>query len=212
MVEGSDGSGPGKHPLEAFVRSMTCADGGRVLPGGWRRATVSTPAGAVRVLVLPVSDIAQAIREVEALGPPAGGPLRVAATGGGALRHRAELERGLGAQLAVVKELEAVARGLLTDADGPLAGEQALVCNVGTGVSLASVDAQGGVERVSGSGIGGATFWGLVRRLTQFGDFDEAVAAAHGSGRLGAADTLVEDIYGREASKEIGLAPDLVAG
>ncbi|KAJ2713525.1 hypothetical protein H4R19_002204 [Coemansia spiralis] len=203
---------PSEHPLEWYLRRAASAVSGPSLPDTWQRATAATSAGQMGALLLPVADMARLIDGVEALGPAACGSIRVAATGGGALKHREELERRLGVQLVVVSELDAVVRGLLADADGAAAGEQAVVCNVGTGISLVSVDAQGGVERVSGSGIGGATFWGLVRRLTQFAGFDEAVLAAHTSGRLGAADTLVEDIYGRETSKAIGLAPDLVAG
>ncbi|KAJ2765675.1 hypothetical protein IWQ57_004683 [Coemansia nantahalensis] len=204
--------GPGEHPLETYLRRAASAEGAPALPDTWQRATVATAAGALDALLLPVADMARLMEGVEQLGPAAGGPLCVAATGGGALKHRAELERRLGVELVAVPELDAVVHGLLADPGGAAAGERALVCNVGTGLSLASVDAQGAVQRVSGSGIGGATFWGLVRRLTRFAAFDDAVVAARDRGRLGAADTLVGDIYGPDSAAAIGLPPDLVAG
>ncbi|KAJ2910749.1 hypothetical protein GGI21_000542 [Coemansia aciculifera] len=138
--------------------------------------------------------------------------VRVAATGGGALRLLKEIEEMLGVELVIVDELKALTSGWRVDA-GESAKYPALVCNVGTGVSLVSVGAALGVyERVSGSGIGGATFWGLVRRLTQFTSFSDAVVAAAHSGDPGRADTLVGDIYGVETSKAIGMPADLVAG
>ncbi|KAJ2505005.1 hypothetical protein IWW47_002252 [Coemansia sp. RSA 2052] len=144
--------------------------------------------------------------------------IRVAATGGGALRLQKEIEEMLGAELVIVEELKALASGWRVDAESLADSEgsveyPALVCNVGTGVSLVSVGATRGVyERVSGSGIGGATFWGLVQRLTQFASFSDAVVIAEQSGDPGKADTLVGDIYGVETSKAIGMPADLVAG
>ncbi|KAJ2818489.1 hypothetical protein FBU31_005854, partial [Coemansia sp. 'formosensis'] len=144
--------------------------------------------------------------------------IRVVATGGGALRLQTEIEDALGVELVMVEELKALTNGWRVDAEsfsdseGPVA-YPALVCNVGTGVSLVSVGAaHDDYERVSGSGIGGATFWGLVQRLTQFTSFSEAVTAAELSGDPGQADTLVGDIYGVENSKAIGMPADLVAG
>ncbi|KAJ2489168.1 hypothetical protein IWW37_004207 [Coemansia sp. RSA 2050] len=143
---------------------------------------------------------------------------RVSATGGGALRLRAEAEEMLGIELLIVDELKALTSGWRVDAESLAASEgpveyPALVCNIGTGVSLVSVGAaHGEYERVSGSGIGGATFWGLVQRLTRFTSFGEAVTAAKLSGDPGQADTLVGDIYGVDTSKAIGMPADLVAG
>ncbi|KAJ1822733.1 hypothetical protein GGH91_001983 [Coemansia sp. RSA 2671] len=144
--------------------------------------------------------------------------IRVSATGGGALRLRAEIEEMLGVELLIVDELKALTSGWRVDAeslaesDGPVE-YPALVCNVGTGVSLVSVGAaHSEYERVSGSGIGGATFWGLVQRLTLFTSFGDAVTAAKQSGDPGQADTLVGDIYGVDTSKAIGMPADLVAG
>ncbi|KAJ2109181.1 hypothetical protein GGF48_005778 [Coemansia sp. RSA 921] len=203
------------HPLVSFIRNRSLHED-KSLSDGWKSTVFSRPGKdskehLFRALIIPTTDIEQLMNSVETQESHASGKIRIAATGGGAHKYKDELERRLNVQLLIVKELEATAHGLLVDSEQSV-GTQMLLCNVGTGVSLATVDEQGEVERVSGSGVGGATFWGLVKRLTQFSSFNEAILAAHNAGVLGKTDTLVEDIYGRETSKEIGLAPDLVAG
>jgi len=48
-----------------------------------------------------------------------------------------------------------------------------LLVNIGSGVSVIKVEGDGKYERISGSSLGGGTFWGLARLLTQRKDFDE---------------------------------------
>ena len=48
-----------------------------------------------------------------------------------------------------------------------------LLVNIGSGVSLLKVEGDGQYERVSGSSLGGGTFWGLCRLLTRCKGFDE---------------------------------------
>ena len=50
-----------------------------------------------------------------------------------------------------------------------------LLVNIGSGVSIVKVDGHGKYERVSGSSLGGGTFWGLARLLTGRKDFDEVM-------------------------------------
>jgi type II pantothenate kinase len=45
--------------------------------------------------------------------------------------------------------------------------------NIGSGVSMLKVSGDGKFERVSGSSLGGGTFWGLCRLLTKCRGFDE---------------------------------------
>lgn len=45
--------------------------------------------------------------------------------------------------------------------------------NIGSGVSMLKVSGDGNYERVSGSSLGGGTFWGLCRLLTKCRGFDE---------------------------------------
>ncbi|KAJ2612645.1 hypothetical protein H4S08_002612 [Coemansia sp. RSA 1365] len=217
VLEENNSSDNIQHPLLTFVRNIASQNNGKI-PSGWKCSVARIPEDAsdtnstiLRALVLPTADIDLLIDKVKDQLCATARVIQIAATGGGALNYKEKLELGLCVKLVVAKELDAVAAGLLVDI-GTTSEEQMLVCNIGTGVSLVSVDKQGKIERVSGSGIGGATFWGLAKRLTNFKSFDQAVIAAKKNGILGKADTLVEDIYGRETSKEIGLAPDLVAG
>jgi type II pantothenate kinase len=66
--------------------------------------------------------------------------------------------------------------------------------------------------RVSGSTIGGGTYWGLIRLLTDIEDFETVIRLA-GRGDPSKVDLMVSDIYGDkpEALEKMGLAPDLVA-
>lgn len=48
-----------------------------------------------------------------------------------------------------------------------------LLVNIGSGVSMVKVTGEGQFERVSGSSLGGGTFWGLCRLLTGLQDFDD---------------------------------------
>lgn len=48
-----------------------------------------------------------------------------------------------------------------------------LLVNIGSGVSLLKVEGDGQYERVSGSNLGGGTFWGLCRLLTRCKSFDK---------------------------------------
>ncbi|KAJ2004044.1 hypothetical protein GGI04_002734 [Coemansia thaxteri] len=218
------------HPLAAFIRGYTQPGPGQhqCLPVGWsaRKAAAGPTAqwleqiGAtsLHALVLPTPELPSIIEQIATRSPDVAGRIQVAATGGGAIKFRADIEAKLNVDFVAVDELKATVSGWRAEAEELAGGEDAteypaLICNVGTGVSLVRVDdAQGTYERVSGSGIGGATFWGLVRRLTQFPSFDDAVCAARQSGDPGKADMLVGDIYGAEASAAIGLPPDLVAG
>jgi len=62
---------------------------------------------------------------------------------------------------------------------------------------------------VSGCSIGGGTFWGLVRLLTKFTSFPDAIEAAE-KGDNSKVAMLVKDIYGGSYSK-LGLPGDIVA-
>ena len=70
-----------------------------------------------------------------------------------------------------------------------------LLVNIGSGVSMVRVDGEGRHQRVSGTNIGGGTFWGLCRLLTGLTNFDEILALSS-QGDNSAVDMLVGDIYG----------------
>ncbi|CAM9803199.1 unnamed protein product [Ectocarpus sp. 12 AP-2014] len=76
----------------------------------------------------------------------------------------------------------------------------ALVVSLGSGVSIIKVDGPAKFKRVSGSSIGGGTYWGLCRLLTEATSYDESLDMAR-QGNSDKVDMLVGDIYGRGYSK-----------
>jgi type II pantothenate kinase len=87
-----------------------------------------------------------------------------------------------------------------------------MLVTIGTGVSVLRVDGPRQHERVSGSTIGGGTFWGLMRLLTDVETFEDAMKKAE-QGDPGKVDMMVGDIYGEDsdALEKLGLAADIVA-
>lgn len=87
-----------------------------------------------------------------------------------------------------------------------------MLVTIGTGVSILRVDGPRKHERVSGSTIGGGTYWGLIRLLTDLEDFEDVMRLAE-RGDPSKVDMMVGDIYGKnsEVLEKIGLASDLVA-
>lgn len=70
-----------------------------------------------------------------------------------------------------------------------------LVVNIGSGVSILKVTSPSEFERVSGSSVGGGTYWGLCRLLTKCSTYEEVVDLAE-NGNASNIDMLVKDIYG----------------
>jgi len=87
-----------------------------------------------------------------------------------------------------------------------------LLVTIGTGVSILRVDGPRKHQRVSGSSIGGGTYWGLIRLLTDVEDF-EAVMRLAEKGDPAKVDMMVGDIYGKDskALEKLGLPSDIVA-
>ncbi|MGK3733602.1 MAG: pantothenate kinase [Bacillariaceae sp.] len=87
-----------------------------------------------------------------------------------------------------------------------------MLVTIGTGVSVLRVDGPRQHERVSGSTIGGGTFWGLMRLLTDVESFEDSMKLAE-KGDLSKVDMMVGDIYGdnSEALDKLGLAANIVA-
>ena len=84
-----------------------------------------------------------------------------------------------------------------------------LLVNIGSGVSIIKVD-KDGFERVSGTNIGGGTFLGLCRLLTEHTDFDQMLACS-ADGDNSKVDMLVGDIYGGRDYSNIGLSSNTIA-
>ncbi|XP_022734128.1 pantothenate kinase 1-like isoform X1 [Durio zibethinus] len=85
-----------------------------------------------------------------------------------------------------------------------------LLVNIGSGVGMIKVDGDGKFERVSGTNLGGGTFWGLGRLLTKDENFDGLLELSHqGNNRV--VDMLVGDIYGGTGYGKIGLSATTIA-
>lgn len=78
-----------------------------------------------------------------------------------------------------------------------------LLCNIGTGVSIVVVNGENDFTRVSGTAIGGGTFWGLTQLLTKVDNFDEAMQLAS-TGSAQRLHLLVKDIYGGDYNLQGG--------
>lgn len=70
-----------------------------------------------------------------------------------------------------------------------------LVVNIGSGVSILKITSPGKFERVSGSSVGGGTYWGLCRLLTSCSSYEKVLDLAE-TGNAAEVDMLVKDIYG----------------
>ncbi|XP_074642047.1 pantothenate kinase 3-like [Tubulanus polymorphus] len=84
-----------------------------------------------------------------------------------------------------------------------------LIVNIGSGVSILTVNSQNDYRRVSGTSLGGGTFLGLCCLLTDCETFEEAIELA-AKGDNTNVDKLVKDIYGGDYPK-MNLSGDLVA-
>lgn len=91
----------------------------------------------------------------------------------------------------------------------PSAHLPCLLVNIGSGVSILKVDADGTFERVSGTSLGGGTLWGLLSLLTPARTFDEMLALSE-EGDNAAVDMLVGDIFGTDYLK-FGLKSTTIA-
>ncbi|KAG6551234.1 hypothetical protein Mapa_007160 [Marchantia paleacea] len=85
-----------------------------------------------------------------------------------------------------------------------------LLVNIGSGVSMIKVDGDGVYQRVSGTNVGGGTFWGLGRLLMKCKTFDEILELSQG-GDNSSVDMLVGDIYGGLDYNKIGLSASTIA-
>jgi len=91
-----------------------------------------------------------------------------------------------------------------------------LLVNIGSGVSMirCNSETEGDFVRVGGSLIGGGTFWGLVRSMTNLKSWDEIneMTRIDGPGDNTNVDLLVGDIYGYNATSLPGNLPvDIIA-
>lgn len=153
----------------------------------------------------------------------------IKATGGGAFKYAELLKEKLGVTLDKEDEMDCLVAGLnfllkairdeaFTHMEGQKRFVQIdpndmfpyLLVNVGSGVSMIKVDGDGKFQRVSGTNVGGGTFWGLGRLLTNCKSFDEILELSQ-RGDNSAVDMLVGDIYGGLDYSKIGLSASTIA-
>ncbi|KAK2663750.1 hypothetical protein Ddye_002324 [Dipteronia dyeriana] len=153
----------------------------------------------------------------------------IKATGGGAFRFADLFKERLGVSLDKEDEmnclvaganflLKAIRHEAFTHMEGRKEFVQIdhndlfpyLLVNIGSGVSMIKVDGDGKFQRVSGTNVGGGTYWGLGRLLTKCKSFDELLELSQrGDNRT--IDMLVGDIYGGMDYSKIGLSASTIA-
>lgn len=197
-----------------------------------------SPAHALTRATTPqfeTSAVDECIRFIEAKGlhrcaGRSSGRSVLRATGGGAVRFADLFQQRLGLTLEKEDEMGSVVCGAnfllqelrdeaFTFASGvraylPHLGEADelfpyLLVNIGSGVSILRVEGDSH-ERVSGTNLGGGTFWGLNRLLTGCKSFD-AMLALSATGNNAGVDMLVGDIYGGGDYALFGLSATTIA-
>ncbi|XP_057417787.1 pantothenate kinase 2-like [Lotus japonicus] len=153
----------------------------------------------------------------------------IKATGGGAFKYAELFKEKLGLSLDKEDEmaclvaganflLKAIRHEAFTHMEGQKEFVQIdsnelypyLLVNIGSGVSMIKVDGDGKFERVSGTNVGGGTYWGLGRLLTKCKSFDELLELSQ-KGDNRNTDMLVGDIYGGMDYSKIGLSASTIA-
>eukprot|EP01105_Mastigella_eilhardi_P007292 TRINITY_DN18791_c0_g1_i1.p1 TRINITY_DN18791_c0_g1~~TRINITY_DN18791_c0_g1_i1.p1 ORF type:complete len:440 (-),score=105.80 TRINITY_DN18791_c0_g1_i1:129-1334(-) len=175
------------------------------------------------------------LQETPALEYYLGGEREINATGSGAEAYSKMVKERTGVSFRIKDETACLIRGLNfllahTDADEIFTFEgntkkflptkglappgqdtifPYLLVRVGSGVSIYKVQNATSFERVSGSAIGGGTFWGLCKLLTDAKKYEQAKEyTVKGDNRK--VDLQVGDIYGRDYSS-MGLKSDTIA-
>ncbi|KAG6753098.1 hypothetical protein POTOM_043142 [Populus tomentosa] len=153
----------------------------------------------------------------------------IKATGGGAYKYADLFKERLGVSLDKEDEMDCLVAGanfllkaIRHEAFTHMEGQKEfvqidqndlfpyLLVNIGSGVSMIKVDGDGKFERVSGTNVGGGTYWGLGRLLTKCKSFDELLELSQ-KGDNSTIDMLVGDIYGGVDYNKIGLSASTIA-
>ncbi|ONK66303.1 uncharacterized protein A4U43_C06F6300 [Asparagus officinalis] len=153
----------------------------------------------------------------------------IKATGGGAYKFADVFRERLGVSLEKEDEMDCLVAGanfllkaIRHEAFTHMEGQKEfvqidhndlfpyLLVNIGSGVSMIKVDGDGKFQRVSGTNVGGGTYWGLGRLLTKCKSFDELLELSQ-RGDNSNIDMLVGDIYGGLDYSKIGLSASTIA-
>ncbi|KAI3438596.1 hypothetical protein D9Q98_001020 [Chlorella vulgaris] len=190
--------------------------------------------GKLHFVKFETSKVDECIAFIEAKGlhrsnDGRGAKMRVKATGGGAYKFAELFKQQLGLIIegedemacmvdgcnfllnAVRHEAFQYENGQMKFIDLPTAEHYPyLLVNIGSGVSMVRVDADRKFQRVSGTNIGGGTFWGLCKLLTGMDNFDDILSLSS-QGDNSNVDMLVGDIYGGRDYTGIGLSANTIA-
>ncbi|KAL2340904.1 hypothetical protein Fmac_008844 [Flemingia macrophylla] len=153
----------------------------------------------------------------------------IKATGGGAYKYADLFKERLGVSLDKEDEMDCLVAGanfllkaIRHEAFTHMEGQKEfvqidpndlfpyLLVNIGSGVSMIKVVGDGKFERISGTNVGGGTYWGLGRLLTKCKSFDELLELSQ-KGDNRTMDMLVGDIYGGLDYSKIGLSASTIA-
>ncbi|XP_077244135.1 pantothenate kinase 1 [Tasmannia lanceolata] len=162
-------------------------------------------------------------------GSPRDDSVIIKATGGGAYKFADTFKERLGVSLDKEDEMDCLVAGanfllkaIRHEAFTHMEGQKEfvqidqndmfpyLLVTIGSGVSMIKVDGDGSFQRVSGTNVGGGTYWGLGRLLTKCKSFDELLELSQ-RGDNSAIDMLVGDIYGGMDYSKIGLTASAIA-
>eukprot|EP00656_Telonema_subtile_P009995 TRINITY_DN14761_c0_g1_i2.p1 TRINITY_DN14761_c0_g1~~TRINITY_DN14761_c0_g1_i2.p1 ORF type:complete len:457 (+),score=116.98 TRINITY_DN14761_c0_g1_i2:145-1515(+) len=188
----------------------------------WLHAGSNTTMSFISFETAKMEQAVQLIREQNSggdlIGPDAG-VSSVFATGGGAHKYRELWSKQLGVDLVPKDELGTVVAGisfmvqnfpdetytLAETSEGSWEHEKAVVpveamfpfllCHIGSGVSIVKVSSPSEFVRVSGTALGGGTFYGLAKMLTDVDTFQDAMELSE-AGDQTKVNLLVGDIYG----------------
>eukprot|EP01059_Diplonema_ambulator_P007252 TRINITY_DN16742_c0_g1_i1.p1 TRINITY_DN16742_c0_g1~~TRINITY_DN16742_c0_g1_i1.p1 ORF type:complete len:450 (+),score=76.23 TRINITY_DN16742_c0_g1_i1:99-1352(+) len=196
--------------------------------------------GMLRYITLPTKKLPQFIefcREhdvMEEYCRATDGIKEVIATGGGAWKFAPDMLDALSVKVKPLPEMQTLVDGLdfllshtTTDevfefdlgtkskvfVNEPVSYPYMIV-SIGSGVSIIKVTGPGEWVRVSGSCIGGGTYWGLSKLLTNVKTWDELQHLRQVENTVGdnkEVDLLVGDIYGGRGLTVLGLGSEVIA-
>jgi pantothenate kinase len=203
---------------ESFTRTLPQIDLDRSL--SFSNASLG---GVIKFLKFPTSQVPRFIDYVQTTNFHhmwgKGKIQTVNATGGGAYKYADTVKEKLNMTLQPHDEMDSLIRGLnfllLNRADEVFTySDQTkhfvsnpeeswypyLLLSVGSGVSVLKIDSPTSYSRISGSAIGGGTFWGLVKLLTNVQSWTAAQELL-AKGDQKKVDLLVGDIYGGDYTR-----------
>eukprot|EP01107_Rhizomastix_libera_P013388 TRINITY_DN3641_c0_g1_i2.p1 TRINITY_DN3641_c0_g1~~TRINITY_DN3641_c0_g1_i2.p1 ORF type:complete len:395 (+),score=82.93 TRINITY_DN3641_c0_g1_i2:278-1462(+) len=192
---------------------------------------------SLRFMKFHVEDMEEFIERLESQSPSILlGRKEIYVTGEGAKRFEIAAKDKIGFKIVVRNEAQSVIKGMnyllmnseneifsalngqlkftpssrILSPDGKSVKFPYLLVNVGSGVSIFKVNSETDFHRVSGSSIGGGTFFGLCKLLTKAKEYNQVLEITK-KGDNNNCDLRVGDIYGTGGYDNLGLPADIIA-